>query len=151
MTDNSPAVWQDEMALIKIAAKQFGVDPYFIAAIRKCENGGPGREFGVLSVPAPTYAEQLDVCCRSVRHRLNEYTADVQAAAVAVLHETPGGANVLVYSHDFIEWFSRIWAPQGAANDPTGLNANWARNVWYQYLHLVDLEHPEKDAEEDCE
>ena len=30
---------------------------------------------------------------------------------------------------DFIEFLGARWAPCGAANDPTNLNANWVKNV----------------------
>ena len=101
-TEWTPAVWQDELALIKIAAAKYGVDWHFVAAIRKAEGGGAGREFGVLSVKAPTYAAQLEVCCQSTRHRLVEYDADNQALE---LHETPDGKQAVVYHRDFIAWF----------------------------------------------
>jgi hypothetical protein len=136
----TPAVWQDEAALIKIAAAKYGLDWHFVAAIRKAEDGGPGREFGVLSVKAPTYGAQLDLCCQTVRHRLVQYDQDSQALA---LHQAPDGKQTVVYAPDFISWFAGIWAPNGASNDPDGLNRNWSRNVGYWYLHLTDLEHPD--------
>jgi hypothetical protein len=138
-TEWTPAVWQDELALIKIATARYGVDWHFVAAIRKAEGGGPGREFGVLSVKAPTYSTQLEVCCQSARHRLVEYDADNQTLE---LHETPDGKQTVVYHRDFIAWFGAIWAPNGAANDPTELNHNWSKNVGYWYLHLIDQDHP---------
>jgi hypothetical protein len=134
----TPAVWLDEVALIKIAAARYGLDWHFIAAIRKAENGGPGREFGVLSVNAATYTAQLEVCCQSVRHRLVEYDQDNQTLA---LHDTPDGKQTLTYGREFISWFAGIWAPNGASNDPVQLNRNWSRNVSYWYFHLIDLEH----------
>jgi hypothetical protein len=136
----TPAVWQDEVALIKIAAAKHGLDWHFVAAIRKAEDGGPGREFGVLSIKAPGYAAQLEVCCQTVRHRLVEYDANNQALG---LHQAPDGDEALVYGQDFISWFASIWAPNGATNDPSGLNHNWCGNVSYWYLHLIDLEHPQ--------
>jgi hypothetical protein len=138
-TEWTPAAWQDEQALIKIAAAKYGLDWHFVAAIRKAEDGGPGREFGVLSVKAPTYLAQLDVCCQTVRRRLAEYDADRQALE---LHEAPDARQVVVYHPDFISHFAAIRAPSGAGNDPHGLNRNWARNVSYWYLHLTDLDHP---------
>ena len=138
-TEWAPAVWQDEEALIRIAAAQYGLDWHLVAAIRKAENGGPGREFGVLSVKAPTYALQLDVCCQTVRHWLVQYDADNEALD---LHETPDGKESIVYHQDFVTWFGEIWAPNGASNDPGGLNRNWSQNVNYWYLHLIDRDHP---------
>lgn len=108
-----------------------------MAAIRKAERGGAGREFGVLSVKAPTYAAQLEVCCQSARHRLVEYDADNPALE---LHEAPDGKQAVVYHRDFIAWFGAIWAPN-AANNPTELNRNWSKNVGYWYLHLIDQDH----------
>jgi hypothetical protein len=134
----TPAVWLDEVALIRIAAAKHGLDWHFIAAIRKAENGGPGREFGVLSVSAPTYMAQLEVCCQTVRHRLVEYDRDNQTLAV---RDTPDGKQTVIYGQEFISWFAGIWAPNGAGNDPGQLNRNWSRNVSYWYFNLIDSEH----------
>ena len=142
MTGNAdwvPAVWDDEAALIRISAAKYGVDWHFVAAIRKAEGGGPGKQFGVLSVAAPTYIGQLEVCCQTVRHRLVEYDRDNQALD---LREVPDGRQVVIYHRDFITWFGAIWAPAGASNDAHGLNRNWCANVSYWYLHLIDQEHP---------
>lgn len=32
---------------------------------------------------------------------------------------------------EFIAFLGKTYAPVGAANDPTGLNSNWVRNVTY--------------------
>src|SRR5579871_3725812 len=130
----TPSVWQDEVALIKIAAAKYGLDWHFVAAIRKAEDGGPGREFGVLSVKAPGYNAQLEVCCQTVRHRLVQYDENHQAVE---LHEAPDGLQSVIYGRDFIDWFAGNWATNGAANDPGELNRNWSRNVTYWYLHLI--------------
>ena len=110
--------WQVEWPLIKEAASKFGLNPYFIAAIRKTENGGPGREFGVLSTPAPTYADQLRVCCVTVAHRMSLYrgTANDRVGKVSIM------------SREFVRWFAQLWAPAEVENDPTNLNANWYTN-----------------------
>ena len=63
-TEWTPAVWQDEEALIRIAAAKYGLDWHLVAAIRKAENGGAGKEFGVLSVKAPTYVHSLTCAAR---------------------------------------------------------------------------------------
>jgi hypothetical protein len=134
----TPAVWQDEQALIKIAAAKYGLDWHFVAAIRKAEDGGPGREFGVLSVKAPTYTAQLEVCCQSVRRRLVEYDRDHQTLE---LHEAPDGKQVVVYGGDFIEHFAAIWAPGGAVKDPHGYHRSWCRKVSRWYVRLLALDH----------
>ncbi len=115
--------WQDECKLIIDAAHVAGVDPRFVAAIRKQENGASGREFGVLSVPAKGYDAQLRVTCRSVAHRLHSYYDDVMDSP---LRKTKDDT---VYSDDFIEYFGNIWSPVGARNDPRSLNKNWIANV----------------------
>lgn len=111
--------WIDEVRFILDASVVYGVDPYFIAAIRRAENGGPGREYGVISVAAPSYEEQLDVCCKSVRNKLIKYTGNP-----LTLYKTRAG-----YGADFIGFFQSTWAPIGAENDPNGLNKNWVGNV----------------------
>lgn len=130
--------WAEEWELIKAAAYKVGLDPYFIAAIRKCENGGPGKEFGVLAVSAPTYDDQLRVACATVKHRLVQYSQNEPALFTYV---APDGDGVVIYSPNFIDWFASIWAPAGAGNDPKDLNRNWANNCKWQYVHLLDADH----------
>jgi hypothetical protein len=118
--------WRDEKLLIRAAAERHGVDPRFIATIRKVENGGPGREFGVLSVHAPDYVSQLKEACISVAHRLFRYPRDrpSSSGAGAFLY-TLGG---LRYSEAFISYFAGIWAPL-AGEDPAHLNQYWFANA----------------------
>ena len=108
-----------EWPLIKEAASKYGVNPYFMAAIRRAEDGGPGREFGVLSVEAPSYEEQLKVACLTVAHRMVLFHGGA--------HSRINGVSVM--SFNFIQWFAHIWAPLGVGNDPHNLNANWPDNV----------------------
>lgn len=115
--------WKTELPKIKLMAEAYNVDWRFLCAIRNSENGGPGKEFGVLSVPAPTYGEQLRIAASSVSHRLTIYCRDVKAAG-------------LPYSDDFIHYFANIWAPQEADNDPLGLNANWDGNCASFYAKI---------------
>lgn len=130
--------WLDEWAAIKVEAFRTGVDPYFLAAIRKTENGGPGKEFGVLAVSAPTFQDQLRVCAATVRHRLVEYN---QNHPVFASYRCPNGESVLIYVQGFIGYLGSIYAPVDAGNDPNGLNLNWVRNVTWQYQHLIDAAH----------
>jgi hypothetical protein len=143
--------WAEEKIAIREAAERYGVDARFIATIRKVENGGPGREFGVLSVSAPDYAGQLKEACISVAHRLFRYQRDrPSAAAIARGYtvrtcscgfvESLGGpvpsASALAYtlgglrySEAFIIYFAGIWAPVLAPNDPAHLNEHWLTNA----------------------
>lgn len=124
--------WDEEIAAIRKAAALRGVDWAFIAAIRKAENGGPGREWGVLSEDATTYQAQLTACCASVRNRLNDYPANPVCKV-----ERADLPPRVAYREGFIDYFARRWAPVGASNDPEGLNANWVKNVEAIYAELV--------------
>lgn len=120
-----------EWPKILLAATTKGVDAYFIAAIRVAENGAPGREFGVLSVPAPDYASQLRVTCNSVCSRLLAFGGN--------WFDYNGR---LMYQKSFVRYFATNWAPNNVANDPRHLNANWLENAWNTYLEFVDKDGP---------
>ena len=124
--------WDDEWPLIKACCTAYGVNAYFVAAIRVAENGNPGREFGVLSTPAPTYADQLRITCETVAHRLTLFAGNAHARI----------GKVSVQSRAFVDWFAQIWAPGGASNDPTDLNANWASNVLMLQNRFAANGHP---------
>jgi hypothetical protein len=109
-----------EQALILDAARTAGVDPAFLAAIRVSENGAPGREFGVLSVPAPTIADQARVAAASIAANLDRYRQQLGRSPYGL-----GGQ----YTSDFINFMAARYAPVGARNDARGLNSNWSRNV----------------------
>ena len=110
---------RQEQATIQRIGREQGVDPNFLAALRQTERGGPGREFGVLSVPAPTYEAQATIAAQTIRANQRRFEAQ---GGVAV---SPEGR----YTPEFIQFFSARYAPIGAANDPTGLNRAHARNL----------------------
>ena len=124
----------NEIPWIEAAALRFGVDARFIATVRKIENGGPGREFGVLDGHATTYELQVEECCRTVAHRIYLFDEDE-----APFEYTTRG---LVLSQIFIAYFAAIWAPFGVSNDPTNLNAHWLPNarLWYATACIKGLE-----------
>lgn len=107
----------------------YGIDPFFLAAIRKAEGGGPGREFGIISVSAPTYRQQLELCAESIRNNLVRCTGNLFEYNKTKLH-----VKRIVYSIVFIEYMARRYAPIAAENDPEGLNKNWVNNVRSCYL-----------------
>ena len=122
--------WEIEKPLIVTAATARNVDPYYIMAIRQAENGGNGKEFGVLSENAPTYADQLRLCVSTVAHRLESFPGNP-------LQRDPFGR--IRYNPKWIAYFQSIWAPVGldVGNDPTHLNNNWLKNVLSFYeLHI---------------
>jgi len=87
-----------------------------------------GREYGVLSVSAPTYAEQLHMAALTVLHRLWSYPGNP-------LTTTPD--HQLVVSTNWIAYFASIWAPSGVANDPNNLNANWVKDFTAAYNGFI--------------
>lgn len=130
--------WDEEWQKIKEASYRYGVDSYFVGAIRKTENGGPGKEFGVLGVSAPTYDDQLRICIATIKHRLVQYSQNHQALFRYI---APNGDAIVIYHPAFIDWFATIWAPVDAGNDPDHLNRNWTNNCKYLYVHLIDADH----------
>jgi hypothetical protein len=115
----------EEYPIILTAAKRNNIvdsdydNLSMLYAIRRAENGRMGREFGVLS---PRAMEQ--------KGDTPQMTLDRQAgwAAASIL------SNRKRYeesdkSKPFEEFMAARWAPVGAGNDPTNLNANWAKNV----------------------
>jgi hypothetical protein len=113
-----------EQILILDAAGRFDVDAAALAALRLAENGGPGREYGVLSVPAPTYQEQLDVAARSFKNSEARYR---EATGL------PARDDAGRYTDGFLRFFSARWAPLGADNDPRGLDEYHAGNLVAYY------------------
>lgn len=125
--------WSIEYPQIEIEAALFGVDPYFIAAIRHAENGGPGLEFGDEYARGGTYYAQLIGCCATLRNKLSQYIGNPFELAQS------GPIKRLVYSKGFISWFASKYAPVGAVNDPNGKNANWPKNAMFAYQAAIAL------------
>jgi hypothetical protein len=93
---------------VALIAARWGLSPALLQAIVIAE--GDIVKAVRCSVPVTTRAQALEVLARSTTHRMQEYVA---------AHDPRG----------FVEYFASQWAPVGAANDPTNLNANWPRNV----------------------
>ena len=68
-----PAGTGREAEVIRRVAERSGVDREFLTALRQIENGGPGREFGVLSVPAPTLDDQARIAAETVRRNVERF------------------------------------------------------------------------------
>jgi hypothetical protein len=109
----------NECALIARAAQKHNVPAAVLCALRIAENGGPGREFGVLSIPATTYEAQVDIAAKSFSNSEKRYRA---------LGKDPFGEDGR-YTEDFLRHFSARWAPIGALNDPANLNTHHAQNI----------------------
>jgi len=129
----APTVPSSEGERIKQAAARAAVDPRFLQALRRAENGRPGREFGVLSVSAPTYEDQARWAAASIRRNVERFEAGGRTA----VDPTTGQ-----YTDEFIRFFSNRYAPVGAGNDPTGLNQHHAaRNLIRLYAQIAAKSH----------
>ena len=108
----------DEMRQVEDAIEENipepALRPYFtrlLVAIRKAENGGPGRQFGVLHPKAKTYRQQAGWCSAIAWKRYEEWT------------ELQNAPPYLVY-------LANRYAPtKNATNDPLLLNLHWLKNV----------------------
>jgi hypothetical protein len=94
---------------VRTIAAQFGVDATLIQAVVNAE--GNIVKAVQCSIPAIRTREQaLQVLCRSAVHAMSDYVKAHCAAG-------------------FVDAWAHRWAPTGADNDPTNLNANWSGNV----------------------
>lgn len=123
----------EEAIRISTVARKHGIDPRLLLALRETENGRAGREFGVLGLgaDADTWQEQAEVAARTIRHTISRFA---RALTLEWWDETGGR-----YSVAFLGYFSHGgpgydgYAPLGAGNDPTNLNANHFRNLTTHY------------------
>ncbi len=104
---------EGEREVILREAQRTGVDPSLLVALRRVENGGPGREFGVLAVPARGLEAQAHVAANTVQRTMAPFERQGKGA----VDPTTGR-----YTEGFLRFLSARYAPVGAANDPMGLN-----------------------------
>lgn len=87
-----------------------------VAAIRHAENGGKGREYGILHPRVkPTYRSQAGWCAATVQKNWDRWAKAGH----------PG---------NFIDFLGNRYCPVGAKNDPKGLNKHWIKNVKAIYV-----------------
>lgn len=92
-------------------AKHWGLDPALLQAVVVAEE----NIIKAVQCSFPeitTRAQALDILARSATHALCDFVR----------------ANGKTQA-DFVLFWAAKWAPIGAKNDPTLLNANWPRNV----------------------
>ena len=91
-----------------------------VASIRYAENGGKGREYGILHPRVkPTYRSQAGWCSATVQKNFDRWIA-------------------LGAKGSFIDFLGARYCPIGAENDPNGLNKHWVRNVRFYYLKFTE-------------
>lgn len=93
-----------------------------VAAIRHAENGGKGREYGILHPRVkPTYRSQAGWCAATVQKNYDRWIASDSKL-------------------EFITFLGHRYCPVGADNDPDGLNKHWITNVQHHLYKLVEEE-----------
>jgi len=90
-----------------------------LVAIRTAENGGPGRQFGILVAEANTLDLQAGWCAATCWKNWKRWQKTDQ-------------------SLPYLVFLQRRYCPVGADNDPGGLNVNWLRNVTSTLERLED-------------
>lgn len=96
------------------------VNPYaFMLAVRMCEQGREGREFGVMAQGAidTDLETQAEWTMSTLIKDTKRWYTDTLA----------NGKKKSDYS-SFVHYFSDKWSPIGASNDPNNLNKNWLPN-----------------------
>ena len=82
-----------------------------VAAIRYAENGGKGKEYGILHPRVkPTYRSQAGGWAATVQKNYDRW---VKAGRKG----------------DYVTFLGKRYCPIGADNDPNGLNKHWIPNV----------------------
>lgn len=113
---------EKEIGIITNAGKRNGLTDnqmIILFAIRKAENGGPGREWGILNAKANSFDLQAGWCAATIKKNYARW-------------ESAGKPD------DFVTFLGGKYCPVGAANDPKGLNVNWVRNVKTWIHKLID-------------
>lgn len=101
---------------VLLTARRFGIDPALIQAVVRAE--GDILKAVRCSLPeTPDRAKALDITCRSAVHAMSDFL------------KADGGTR-----EQFVAFWAMRWAPEGADNDPTHLNANWPKNVLRLWL-----------------
>ena len=109
-------------AAVRNGVKENTEDFFILLAIRKAENGRPGREFGIL------------------HPRAKDTNLDTQAGwAAATVRKNRERWKKAGSKGDFITFLGNKYCPVGAENDPTGLNKHWIKNVtsWTKKLQQL--------------
>src|SRR6266850_2047236 len=115
--------WSDELAAMLAESRGDLACFVGLVSLRLVENGGEGREFGVIEPPAPLYAQQLHIAKHSFQNH------EHRCALLMPIRDPVTG----LYRDEFLRAFSAHWAPIGVENDPHNLNVNHAPNLVATY------------------
>lgn len=129
-------ILDSEKAQILIVARRHGIDPALLIAMRETENGGPGKEFGILDDACKTWEQQADWSARTIRHTIGRFLRNCDGD----FWDDVAGA----YHPDFLFYLSRGgpgydgYAPLSKPgheieNDPNHLNRHHLKNLTTYY------------------
>lgn len=135
--------YRNELEGILLHSQRLNVPAELIMAIRMAENGGEGREYGILpsgTIQKTRYAE--DTGYRTLQGEFRTYVNDGEkqlAWAARTVQKNQERFNLDHKNHaDFISYLASVYAPHDAPNDPSKLNKNWEKNVRFYYEKLKD-------------
>lgn len=125
----------NEINRLRLAAYGEGIETEYLLAIREAERGREGREMGIM--PSKRYLEDTGLMNGKI-----PYISPLEKQAVWAAKTV--GKNLHRYNNlpagersqyrDFIDFLGDRYAPRGAENDPSGLNASWEKNVRFFYM-----------------
>ena len=98
---------------------------FLLIAIRCTEQGGPGKEMGILNKQCKTLDAQVRWARNTVLSKERIYLdAQGKPARSDTTH---------LFTDEFLVFFSSKYAPIGAKNDPQGLNENHLKNLRFYH------------------
>jgi len=112
---------EEEAKTILAVAEEYNIDPKFLAALRKTENGGAGKEMGILGYETKNFRDQVRLAARTIQNNEKRFSKVFNNKPVVKV----GGK----YTAEFLVAFSSRYAPEGVANDPGNLNSNHVKNL----------------------
>ncbi len=116
-----------EKKLIYEMAMRYGLDPHFLLALRRQENGGEGQEFGIKSAETNDYLNQLNMSARSIQNSMNRYEG--------VFNKSPLNEGGFL-SVEFIALFSDRYCPPELG----GVNENHLPGIAKMYGRSIGKE-----------
>jgi len=123
----------DELPQILKHANNMGVEPELLMAMRHAENGGKGKEYGVLSNGEKYDNNKGYTLDGKFYLYVDEKEKQLYWAAITVRKNIERFKNDHKDHKDFISFLASRYAPIGVKNDPNGLNKNWGPNVKFLY------------------
>lgn len=111
---------QEHLEIIVRKSQEYNIDPTFLLSLRSSENWPQWLEFWVKKAWIDTFEWQLTLACRTIQNKFGMYKRLTWNEPI----ESDGSIK-----SEFIGFFSNIYAPIWASNDPRNLNSNHLKNL----------------------